>query len=764
MSSPGKIMEATRGMSLLPLFLILFSLLALFCPSPLQAAEEHPKRILVLHSYHPDFPWTAGIMAGMKEILGKSEKKVLLHVEYLDTKRYFDDGEYLSRIMEETLRHKLKNRSFDLILLSDNDALNFTLKHRHDLFAGMPIVFCGINDFRPAMIAGVGGITGVAEIPDYRETIDLALRIHPEAQAIVALNSTADVTGRAQREWLLAAAAHLGGSIQIDLWDDLPLENVADRLRELPRGTLVLVNTTAFQDRSGRFVEMSESVSLFREASPVPIYSLWKSFLGLGIVGGKLVSMEKQGRLAAQLALRILGGERPDDIPVIGRGANEFMFDYNELKRFGISREALPEGSVVINAPPAFYPVSKQQLWIALALMSAVVLALLVNIVWRKRAEAGLRTAHRRLLDIIEFLPDATFVIDRQGRVEAWNRAMEELTCVTKKEILGQGGEASARAIHGYGRPILVDLLRNPDAEIGVSYDFVRKEGMALIAESFVPVARGGKGAYLWGIASPLLDQGGTPAGAIESLRDITERKQAEEALKAANGELDAFVHTVSHDLRAPLTPILGYADFLREHCRERLDAQSIDCLTEISRSANKMLALLEDLLTLATVGQVERPSRPVSAEAVVDDVQLELAEPLLRSGTLVEVGSLPPVRIPQTLLAQIFNNLIGNAVRYAGKEGSPIEVGGERLGTLVRFHVRDHGPGVPEEERGRIFDVFFRGATQREVPGTGVGLATVQKIARRYGGRAWVEETEGGGSTFWVEMEDALDEEGKSP
>jgi PAS domain S-box-containing protein len=763
MSSPGKIVEATRGI-FLPLFLVPFILLALFCPSPLQAVEEHPKRILVLHSYHPDFPWTAGIMAGMKETLDKSGKKVLLHAEYMDTKRYFDDPEYLSRILEEALHHKLAKGAFDLVLLSDTDALNFTIRHRHDLFAGMPIVFCGINDFHPSMIAGVGGITGVAEVPDYRETIDLALRLHPESREIVALNSTADATGRAQRESLAAEAAHLRGRIRVVPWDDLPLEEVADRLRELPRGTLVVVNTSAFNDRSGQFLEMSESMRIFRATSAVPIYSLWKPFLGLGIVGGKLVSMESQGRLAAELALRILDGESPDEIAVIGRGANEFMFDYNELERFGISRKALPEGSVVINAPPPIYTVSKQQLWIALALMSAVVLALLVNIVWRKRAEAELRTAHRRLQDIIEFLPDATFVIDRQGRVEAWNRAMEELTGVSKKEILDQGGEASARAIHGYGRLILVDLLRNPDAEIGESYDFVRKEGRALIAESFVPVARGGKGAYLWGIASPLLDQGGTPAGAIESLRDITERKQAEEALKNANRELDAFVQTVSHDLRAPLTPILGYADFLREHCRERLDPQSLDCLAEISRSANKMLALLEDLLTLATVGQIERPAEPVSAEAVVDDVQLELAEPLLRTGTLVEVGSLPTVRIPQTLLAQIFNNLIGNAVRYAGKEGSSIEVGGERLGTLVRFHVRDHGPGVPEEERGRIFDLFYRGAMHREVPGTGVGLATVQKIARRYGGRTWVEETEGGGSTFWVEMEDALDEEGKSP
>ena len=101
-----------------------------------------------------------------------------------------------------------------------------------------------------------------------------------------------------------------------------------------------------------------------------------------------------------------------------------------------------------------------------------------------------------------------------------------------------------------------------------------------------------------------------------------------------------------------------------------------------------------------------------------------------------------------------ILQNLIGNALRYAGREGSPIEVGGERLGKKVRFYVRDHGRGIPEEERNSIFEVFYRGSTGKDLIGSGVGLATVQKIARLHGGEAWVEETHGGGATFWVEIE----------
>jgi signal transduction histidine kinase len=105
--------------------------------------------------------------------------------------------------------------------------------------------------------------------------------------------------------------------------------------------------------------------------------------------------------------------------------------------------------------------------------------------------------------------------------------------------------------------------------------------------------------------------------------------------------------------------------------------------------------------------------------------------------------------------LFQVFHNLIGNAIRYGCKPGDIIEVGGERKAENVRLYVRDHGPGIPEEERDLIFEPFCRGTTGKDEKGTGIGLATVQKIARLYDGRAWVEETSGGGSTFWVEMVD---------
>lgn len=378
------------------------------------------------------------------------------------------------------------------------------------------------------------------------------------------------------------------------------------------------------------------------------------------------------------------------------------------------------------------------------------------HLVASRQAGQSLQTANRQLQDIIEFLPDATFVIDRENKVIAWNRGMEEITGVAKEEILGQDNQAYAYAFYGTLRPLLIDLLGNPDPGFEEIYDlFGRQEG-TLYAEGFVPNLYNGKGAYIWGKASLLLDQNGNRAGAIESLRDITERKEAEENIKKANRELESFAYTVSHDLRTPLTAIVGYADVLRESCEDRLNEQELQILSEISDSGQKMQALMTDLLTLAKAGQVDRPVAPYDAGEVIREVARGLAETLKQAEVTVTIGVLPTLRVPRTLLTLVFDNLIGNAIRYGSKPGDVVEVGGEREGEKVRLYVRDHGPGISPEERTRIFEVFYQGTAGMDANGTGIGLATVQKIAGLFDGRAWMEETMGGGSTFWIELVDS--------
>ena len=168
------------------------------------------------------------------------------------------------------------------------------------------------------------------------------------------------------------------------------------------------------------------------------------------------------------------------------------------------------------------------------------------DITERKHAEEELYKAHKQVLDIIEFLPDATFVIDNDRKVIAWNRAIEAMTGVQKEDIIGKGDYAYAVPFYGEQRPILVDLVLSHDDEIESRYKYVKRDGNTLVAEIFLPSLYGGKGAYLWGTATPLYDSNGAIVGAIESIRDITERKKAEAALQESEEKYRSLISNIN--------------------------------------------------------------------------------------------------------------------------------------------------------------------------------------------------------------------------
>jgi PAS domain S-box-containing protein len=372
------------------------------------------------------------------------------------------------------------------------------------------------------------------------------------------------------------------------------------------------------------------------------------------------------------------------------------------------------------------------------------------DIMLRKKVEGRLRESQQMLQLVLDFIPQYVFWKDRDSVFLGCNRNFAVAAGVeSPQELVGKTD---------------YDLAWTKEET-----EFYR-ECDRRVMESDIPELhiiesqRQADGQQIWIDTNkiPLHDGEGRVVGILGTYEDITERQKAENALRAseerlkeANRELEAFTYTVSHDFRTPLTVILGHADLLQSSLRDRMDEQELNCLSAIYDAGIRMEELMEDLLALARAGQIERPSDLFDAVDAVNDVTCELAEIITKAGVSVAVGDLPTLRVPRTLLVLVFHNLIGNAIRYGCKPGDVIEVGGERKGEKVRLYVRDYGPGIPEEERGLIFNAFYRGTTGKDEKGTGIGLATVEKIARLFDGRAWVEETPGGGSTFWVEMVD---------
>jgi len=261
----------------------------------------------------------------------------------------------------------------------------------------------------------------------------------------------------------------------------------------------------------------------------------------------------------------------------------------------------------------------------------------------------------------------------------------------------------------------------------------------------------GDQGRFYEIIHTPLPDEDGVQQK-LAVCRDITERKKTEIDLREANRELDAFAHSISHDLRGILSPVVTYMDFLQATYSEVFDEQIIQILGEVERQSERAIALLDDLLDLAQVSHVSPGKRLTDVNMIVDEVINELRQEDCGNREFRR-EELPQTWVPEALVYQLFANLLSNACHYVPIDSGAIEIGFWNEKNNVIYYVRDHGPGIPHKEREAIFDIFFRGKAAKRQRGTGVGLAIVRKVALRCHGLAWVEQTPGGGATFCVSL-----------
>lgn len=380
----------TGGERLLSLLILCVLLVSVF-PSALRASPGDPYKILILHSSESDFPRTMGQMAGMKEVLSASGERIQYNVEYLDTKRYHKP-EFLSDILVRVFDYKLRNRTFDLVLLSDDDALEFVLNYGDRWFPGVPIVFSGVSDFNLSRLSGTDNITGVSNAPSFKKTIKQALMFHPSTKELIFIGCPKNLPGKLARDGIVSVSPDFSAQVNFTFWDDLHVKDLISRVGALHDGQLAFIYGYAC-DESDRVLSPEEMGEFICGNSPVPVYSFWDYLLGEGIVGGNLVDSEKQGTLAGELAVRVLRGESPKTIPVVRVTENQDMFDYVQLQKFNIPLASLPSDSIVINQPEPFYHINKEYLWgglVFVLVLGVTTLVLVTNIRKRQRAEKEL--------------------------------------------------------------------------------------------------------------------------------------------------------------------------------------------------------------------------------------------------------------------------------------------------------------------------------------------------------------------------------------
>jgi PAS domain S-box-containing protein len=377
-----------------------------------------------------------------------------------------------------------------------------------------------------------------------------------------------------------------------------------------------------------------------------------------------------------------------------------------------------------------------------------LVTAAIRDITERKQVEDVLRQNEERFRLIVSNVKDyANIMLDTEGLIVSWNQGAERIKGYRAEEIIGQH----------FSRFYTAEDLRNgvPARELKQATETgrfegegwrMRKDGSRFLANIVITALR---------------DEKGRLRGFGKITRDITERRQAEEALmktmtelKRSNEELGQFAYVASHDLQEPLRMVASYTQLLAQRYKGQLDSDADEFIGYAVDGCDRMQRLIQDLLSYSRAGTNIGALREISGEKALEESLSNLQVTIKESGAVVTHDSLPAIMTDDAQLVLLFQNLIGNAIKYHGTESPRVHVSAtNNAGHEWIFSVRDNGLGIEPQYFKRIFILFQRLHGQKEFEGTGIGLAMCKKIVDRLGGRIWVESQPHLGSTFFFAL-----------
>ena len=765
--------------------------LFLWAATPIYAYDK-PQNVLILNSYHKGLLWTDEQTDGVVDVLNSSEKEYTIAVEYMDWKCY-----PTSRNLENlssSLKYKYKNKKVDLIVTTDDAALEFALKHRKDIFSNAPIVFSGVNEKGVSeILKGHTKVTGVVENVDPAGTLKSALKINPNIKEVYVIFDKTE-SGLSTGEMTLQAINQIDSSIKITTLNEMNLGEVVRVVQQASDESIILI-TTYYTDKDGKIEGFQKFCKLISENSKVPVYHLYDFGMGYGAVGGSVLSGRLQGEAAGEIAARILQGESVLEIPISTVQTTKYIFDYKELVRFNISEDRLPEKYEIINKPFSFFETYRSLVMTALTIFVLLIVFIGILLFYIKkihRMKEQLYRSHQKLTKVHQELTISDGKLKQQYM--DLEKAQEAL-----KESKKQYALLFEKTMNGFFifEPVfrsdksIIDirfLIVNPGFEhhtqlstndiVGKTwsevfeypcrdlciYEQLLQTGQTELFETYYPEANTYYLVNAFKIsdnqAGVVFDNISKYKMAIKKIRTLNEEleERVEERtcqLQEAVKELEAFTYTVSHDLKAPIRAVDGYSRMMVEDFREKLNKEELELLQNIRGICSDTLQMINKLLQYSTTSRstISKEKLDMKELFMLVAEELKLAHPERDIRFIIET-ELPYVYADKILMKQVIYNVLSNAVKFTkDRQQARIIIGNTITGEEYVFYIKDNGVGFDMEYSKKLFGIFQRLHTSDEFEGTGIGLVTVKKIIQKHGGNTWIVGEVDKGTTLYFSL-----------
>jgi PAS domain S-box-containing protein len=733
---------------------VLLVLVALPPSTGLAQQSGSPKRVLVLHWYDRGYADEIKLDQELHAALESSAPGgVEYYSEYLDTNQF--PGENQALILREYLRRKYAGVSIDVVIAIANPPLNFLLENRRELFPHTPIVFT-IAAATPARGMPKAGATGIVTANTFRETVDLALKLHPGTKQLFVISGT--LSHDKARE--SAARTELQGfkdKVVITYLTDLSVEELIRKLKDSPKNSIALYVWQQVLNREGNVLESYDVFSRIAREAVVPLYGMSPSYMGVGMIGGYVWTLEADATKLAQIVQRVANGERPEDIP-IENAPETPMFDWRQLQRWGIDEDRLPPGSVIRFREFTAWQKYKWRIvgTIAVVVLQAVLICALL--IQRKRlqrravalveAQRVIQESEERFRRVFEEGPLGLALVGKDYRFLKVNNSLCEMVGYPEAELI---------------RKTFIDITHPDDvradsklAEQLFNYEipsyciqkrYVKKTGEIVWINLTASVIRDHHGELLYGLAM---------------VEDITEFKRTQEHAFARQKleSVGTLASGIAHDFNNLLGGVLAQAELGLADLAAGSNPEAQ--LKAVRGAAVRGSEIVRELMIYA--GKETASVELLDVSQIVKDM-VELFKVSVSKHATLEADlsmDLPAVRANSAQLRQIVMNLITNASDAIGDRDGVIHVTtrsveiGRNLegfsdrwaeGDYVQLEVSDTGCGMSPETLAKVFDPFF--TTKRA--GHGLGLAVVQGIVHGLGGAIHLKSDEGKGTTFQI-------------